>query len=332
MEFIRNLFFKNKPYKIAETLECGFLNVANNHSIYYETAGNPNGVPVVILHGGPGVGMSNSKRKYYNPEKYYMIHFDQRGCGKSLPSFGLEDNNTMALINDMEDLRKHLKIKKWVVAGGSWGSTLALAYSLTHKNRVHGLVLNGLFLASKKEYEETYNDKGVASKLYPEQYSKFIEPLTKTESKNPLKAYISKIKKVNGIEQQYLLRQFARWSWLQCMMQPDLDFIDSEISSEKFDSAMTVLEMHYLENDFFIDSDEMLNSLPYLSGIPVYMVQGRYDIVCPPTAAHKVYQQIKGSKLVFTFDGHSISSKQGKEQFVIFTNELLEKIKEEKNV
>lgn len=328
--FFKELFNKNKPYKIAETLECGFLNVDETHTIYYETAGNPNGVPVVVLHGGPGVGLSHGKRAYYNPKKYYMIHFDQRGCGKSTPALELKDNNTTALIADMEMLRTKLNIKKWVVAGGSWGSTLALVYSLMHKDKVLGLMLSGLFLASKQETEGAYSPKGVPAQMYPDQYAKFIEPLTKTEAKNPLKAYIAKIDKAEGIEKQLLLRTFVRWEWLLCVMNPNLDFIDAEVASEDFDLTIISLEMHYFKEDHFIDSKEMQKNLSYLSDVPVYMVQGRYDLICNPTIAYKVQSQIENSKLVFTTDGHSLKSKQAKQQLVEFSNELLMKV--QKNV
>tara|TARA_Y100001960_G_scaffold331444_1_gene428456 strand:+ start:3616 stop:4617 length:1002 start_codon:yes stop_codon:yes gene_type:complete len=328
----RDLLFKNKPYKIAETLECGFLNVGNGHTVYYETAGNPEGIPVVILHGGPGVGLSHGKRRYYNPSRYYMIHFDQRGCGKSTPALETENNNTTALIEDMELLRKKLGIKKWVVAGGSWGSTLALAYSLVNKDKVLGLIINGIFTATKQEIDTVYSPKGVAAQMFPEQFAKFIEPLTKTEARNPLKSYIARIDKAGGIEKQYLLRTFLRWEWLLCVMEPNFDYIDKSVNSEDFDTSLAALEIHYFKNDHFLEAKEMVDSLGYLSDLPVYIAQGRYDMLCNPVHAHNVHSKIEGSKLVFTFDGHSIQSKAGHKVITGFANELADKLEEENNV
>lgn len=324
---LKELFKRKRPYNIAKTLECGLLNVDETHNIYYETAGNPNGVPVVFLHGGPGAGMSSSKRAFYNPKKYYMIHFDQRGCGKSTPTLETKNNNTPEILADIEKLRKKLDIDKWVVAGSSWGTTLALAYSIMHKEKVLGLILNGLFLGSKRETESVYSSKGVAAQIYPEQFAKFIEPLNKTESKNPLKSYLSKVEKAQGAEKDLLLKTFLRWEWLLCVMNPNLKFIDKCVDSDDFDTTIATLEMHYFKHDNFIDSKELFKSLGYLTGLPVYMVQGRYDMLCNPVTAHEIEEQIPESKLVFTIDGHSIQSKAGKSQLVQFSNELLERLK-----
>jgi proline iminopeptidase len=325
--------FKNKPYKIAKTLECGFLNTNSIHKIYYETSGNPKGLPVVILHGGPGGSLSANKRKYYNPKKYYIIQFDQRGCGKSTPYAQVLENNTNALIEDMELLRKKLSIKKWVVAGSSWGSTLALAYSLVHKNKVLGLIINGVFVASKEELDSVYSPKVVVASMYPDEFLDFIKPLNKTESKNPLKSYLAKIENAQYDEEKIpLLKSFCKFNWLLCSMNPNMEFINKEISENQNIIDTSKIEIHYCANDYFIDSQEMLKSLYYLSDIPTYIVQGRYDLMCNPKTAMAVSQQIEDSKLVFTIDGHSIASNKGQKQFVAFTNELYNKIKEQKNV
>jgi len=330
LKFIKNLFSKNKPYKIAKTLEYGFLSVGDGHKIYYEIAGNRKGIPVVILHGGPGGSIGYSKRAWYNPKEYCIIQFDQRGCGKSTPRLSLENNTTTALIEDMEKLRKHLNVDKWVVAGGSWGSTLALAYAVKNSENVLGLFLNSVFLASKEEMDVVYKNTGPASYIYPDQYLKFIDPLNQEERKDPLKAYIKKTNKAKGLEKEFLLRNFVRWECLLLGLNPDFVSLDRFINGEDFDAGLAELELHYFANGCFMDSEKLLDDLKILKGIPAYIIQGRYDFLCNPKFAYKLHQFLVGSKLVFTFDGHSIKSYAAKQQAVAFSNEFLQIIKGER--
>jgi proline iminopeptidase len=323
LKTLKKFFDKNKPYKIAKTLEYGFLSVGDGHKVYYETAGNKKGVPVVILHGGPGGSLSENKRKFYNPKKYYIIQIDQRGCGKSEPSLCLENNTTGHLIEDMEKLRTHLGIDKWVVAGGSWGSTLALAYSVKFKQNVLALLLNSIFLNTKEEMSAVYKPTGPASFIYPEQYELFIDPLNKTEAKDPLKAYIKKVNKAEGLEKEFLLRNFIRWECLLLGLNPNITSLDEFINSEDFDSALSAMELYYFENGCFLDSEKLVEDLQALSNIPTYMVHGRYDFLCNAKFADLAHKQIEGSKLVFTFDGHSIKSENGVKQMVSFANHIL---------
>lgn len=330
INFFKKLFSKNKPYKIAETLECGFLNVDEKHKVYYETAGNPAGIPVVVLHGGPGGELSHSKRQYLNPKKYYIIQFDQRGCGQSTPKLGLKNNNTEALLTDIEKLRTHLCIKKWVVFGASWGSTLAIAYAMMCKDKTLGLLLNGLFLTSKQELDRVFSPKGVAAQIFPDQFVKFTAPLTKTEAKNPLKSYIAKLEKVEGIEKQLLLRSYSLWTWTLCMLNSDLKFIDEEVARDDFDTSSAEFELYYAANNFFIDSDELAKNLNYLSDIPVYMVQGRYDLLTNPITAYNISKEIENSKLVFTLDGHVII--KGMQEIINSADEMLITLEDKNSV
>jgi proline iminopeptidase len=323
LNFFKKLFDKNKPYKIAKTLECGFLTVSNNHKLYYELSGNRLGIPVVILHGGPGGDLSHNKRTLFDPSRYFIIQYDQRGCGKSLPSLEVEDNTTDHLIEDLEKLRDYLKVDNWVVSGSSWGSTLALAYAIKHKKRVSALLLNGIFLASKAEMDAVYSSKGPAAALYPDQFEKFIEPLTKTQAKNPLKSYIEKIDASEGEQRENLLKSFIRWEFLLCSLKPDFASLDEFIASEEFNTNLAALELHYFRNNCFVDSQELLEGAKDLK-MPVFITQGRYDLVCNPTAAYQLHKAIKQSKLVFTFDAHSIKSFEGKRQLIKYSNQLLD--------
>ena len=320
---LKKLFDKNKPYKIAKTLECGFLTVSNKHKLYYELSGNRLGVPVVILHGGPGGNLSHNKRALFDPKRYFIIQFDQRGCGNSIPTLEVDENTTQHLVQDLEKLRKYLKVDKWVVSGSSWGTTLALAYATAHKSKVSALLLNGVFLASKEEMDSVYTAKGPAANLYPDQFAKFIEPLSKTEAKNPLAAYIAKVDKTEGQQREDLLKSFMRWEFLLCSLTPDLESLDKFIASEEFDTNLAALELHYFRNNCFIDADDLLEQAKGLK-MPVLITQGRYDLVCNPKTAYKLHNAIAKSELVFAFDAHSIKSYEGQKQLVKNSNQLLE--------
>lgn len=323
LNFFKKLFDKNKPYKIAKTLECGFLTVSNNHKLYYELSGNRLGIPVVILHGGPGGDLSHNKRSLFDPTRYFIIQYDQRGCGNSIPALEVDENTTQHLIKDLEKLREYLKVDKWVVSGSSWGTTLALAYAVEYKKRVSALLLNGVFMASKEEMNSVYTNKGPAAALYPDQFAKFIAPLTKTQAKNPLKSYIEKIDNTEGKQREDLLKNFMRWEFLLCSLKPDLASLDEFIAGEDFNTNLAALELHYFRNNCFIDADELLKKAKELK-MPVLITQGRYDLVCNPTTAYKLHNAIKQSELVFTFDAHSIKSYEGKKQLVKYSNQLLE--------
>lgn len=320
---VKELFNKNKPYKIAKTLECGFLSVSDNHKIYYELSGNRLGLPVVILHGGPGGDLSHNKRSLFDPTKYFIIQYDQRGAGKSLPSLDVKNNTTDHLIQDLEYLRKYLNIESWVVSGSSWGTTLALSYALECQSKVKALLINGVFLASDDEMDAVYSINSPAAALYPDQFIKFLEPLSEKERLTPLRSYINKIEKSEGYDKQILLKSFIRWEFLLCSFKQDFDGLDSFINSDEFNTSIATLELHYFKNKCFIDSENLLNRLSEIK-VPTFITQGRYDLVCNPKVAYAVHQKIKSSELVFTFDAHSIKSTEGKNQLVKYSNRLLE--------
>ncbi|MCP4354954.1 MAG: alpha/beta fold hydrolase [Proteobacteria bacterium] len=326
---IFRLFNKNKPYKIAKTLECGFLSVGDGHEMYYELSGNRSGIPVVVIHGGPGGYMSSSKRRLFNPKKYFMIHYDQRSCGKSKYSGNfLENNTTDHLLDDLEKLRKHLNIPKWVIYGVSWGASLALGYTVKNKEKVLGLILGGVMLTSKKEILETYSPDSAAASVYPEYYAKFIDPLNLEEKKEPLFAYITKINaEKDSTKKENLIKKLARWESLLVPFAGNIKRIDFFIKSDGFDCNMILLELYYFKNGCFINSEKLLKDLSKLSDIPTYIIQGRYDLLCPAHTAYKVHKTIKGSKIAFCVDGHSIKSKNGVESYVLASNSILEDLK-----
>lgn len=322
---IFRLFNKNRPYKIVQAYECGLLSVGDGHEMYYELSGNKNGIPVVVIHGGPGAGMSASKRKFFNPKKYHIINYDQRGCGKSTPNLSLNNNTTDYLVEDLDKLRKHLNIDKWVVCGGSWGSTLALSYAVKFKEFVSAIMINGVFLGSNDELEGTYAKGGIPALVYPEYYNTFISVLKGKDKGSILQSYISLIEnEEDKARKEFLLKNYLRWELLLCTINPSIKAIDNFIESEDFTTDIATLELYYFKNNMFMDSEQLLESLFLLSEIPTYITQGRYDMLCQPATAYEVHRRIRGSKLTITFDGHSIKSKTGIEKQVQTANEILE--------
>eukprot|EP00762_Andalucia_godoyi_P000852 ANDGO_03762.mRNA.2 putative proline iminopeptidase len=211
-----------KPlYAPFEPFSSGYIKVSDLHTVYYELSGNPNGKPVVFLHGGPGGSVSGSVkyRQFFNPEKWLVVGFDQRGCGKSTPFAELRENDTWALVSDIEKIREHLKIEKWTVFGGSWGSTLALAYAETHVSRVLGLILRGIFLLRKKEIDWFYQEG--ASFLFPEFWEQYLSPIPVKERGDLVVAYHKRLTGANEAEKLECCRQWAIWEGRTCTLVTD---------------------------------------------------------------------------------------------------------------
>jgi len=274
-------------YPDIEPYDSGHMPTDGKHKIYYEQSGNPQGLPVVVLHGGPGGGTSPNLRSYFNPDGYRIILLDQRGCGKSTPhaseDISLEDNTTWHLVADIEALRQKLGIDKWVVFGGSWGSTLSLAYALTHPEHVSGLILRGIFLVRKPELDWFYQSG--ASHIYPDIWEKFIAPIPETERNDLLSAYV---KRLNGPDRAESIRCALAWSgW-----EGDTLSIDgpsetaSKFSDPAFALAFARIESWYFRNGGFFESENwVLENISRIRHIPGWIIQGRYDVVTPMTTA-----------------------------------------------
>jgi len=274
-------------YPDIEPYDSGHMPTSGKHKIYYEQSGNPEGLPVVVLHGGPGGGTSPNLRCYFNPDGYRIILLDQRGCGKSTPhaseDISLEDNTTWHLVADIEALRQKLGIDKWVVFGGSWGSTLSLAYALTHPEHVSGLILRGIFLVRKTELDWFYQEG--ASHIYPDIWEKFIAPIPEAERDDLLSAYV---KRLNGPDRAESIRCALAWSgW-----EGDTLSIDgpsetaSKFSDPAFALAFARIESWYFRNGGFFKSENwVLENISRIRHIPGWIIQGRYDVVTPMTTA-----------------------------------------------
>ena len=303
-------FFKKekKLYPSIEPFDSGFIK-KGVHEIYYEQCGNPKGKPAIFLHGGPGGGAGKLSRRFFNPKKYRIILFDQRGCGKSKPHTCLEENTTWHLVDDIESIRKELLIDKWLVFGGSWGSTLALAYAQKHPEHVTELVLRGIFMLREKELKWFYQYG--ASEIYPEAWQRFINEIEENERSDLINAYR---KIFNGNDEEKKLSAAKAWSkW-----EGSASFITHNPSADKdsvnaeFALAFALIENHYFVNIGFLDyENQLLDNIDLIRHIPAVIIQGRYDVVCPPTTAFELSSRWPEADLkIAPFSGHSAFEKE----------------------
>ncbi|AJI46501.1 prolyl aminopeptidase [Francisella philomiragia] len=292
-------------YPEIEPYNQEFLKVSDIHTIYFEECGNPNGKPALFIHGGPGGGIQPSYRQYFNPDKYRVILVDQRGCGKSTPFAELRENTTQNLIEDFEKIRKKLNIDKWMLFGGSWGSTLGLAYAQAYPDVVTELVLRGIFLGREKELSWLYQHG--ASMVFPDMWEKYIEPIPAEQRKDFISAYHSIL---TGDDEK--LKQQAAVAWSVWEASTSKLFVDKKsidrYGEDKFSLAFARIECHYFKNKLFIEEAQLLNEAYKIKDIPGVIVQGRYDMVCPAVSAwdlHKVWP--KAELDIIADAGHSIS-------------------------
>ena len=279
-----------------EPFNFGFME-KDNHRIYYEQCGNPDGKPAVFLHGGPGGGGSTQVRRFFDPDKYHVVIFDQRGCGRSLPHGCLENNTTWDLVEDIENLKVKLGIKQWLVFGGSWGSTLALAYSQTYPDSVSEMVLRGIFMLRKKELDWFYQYG--ASNIFPEAWQKFIEPIEHNERDDLMAAYHKIFLSNNEEKKLNAAIAWSRWEGSTSSLSYNPDMANS-FSDPKFALAFALIENHYFVNKGFLEHENQLieSGINIIRDIPTVIVQGRYDIVCPISTAWELSQNWPEAELI----------------------------------
>jgi len=279
-------------YPPLEPYRTGFLDVGAPHQIYWEESGNPKGLPVIFLHGGPGSGTEPSHRCFFNPQRYRIVLMDQRGCGRSLPHSCLERNTTWDLVADIEKLRHHLKIESWVVFGGSWGSTLSLAYAETHPSQVKALILRGIFLGRKKELHWFYQFG--AHHLFPDEWEKFLDPIPPKERGDLVRAYYQHLTSKNEATRKRAASTWAGWegATLKLIFDPNQYL---QFTQDDHADAVARIECHYFVNQCFFKTDNwLIEQVGVLKNIPAIIVQGRYDIICPMESAwelHKAWPQ-----------------------------------------
>ncbi|HEX7042130.1 MAG TPA: prolyl aminopeptidase [Patescibacteria group bacterium] len=292
-----------KPYK------KGFLDVGpdssgvgKGHKIYYEACGNPKGKPILYVHGGPGAGFSESSKKYFDPDIWNIILFEQRGSGRSTPFASLENNTTDDLVDDINKLLNTLKIEKVTLFGGSWGSTLSLVYAIRNRHRVNGMVLRGIFIPSKED--NRYFFGGSTKAFYPEIWERFISLVPKDRLNDPEIYYYEQMQSKDPKTKEQFTFEWAFYetSILKLKNSPTNTLKQMGEFSYK---SLARLEAHYLTNNCFIPDDYILKEAHTLSGIPTYIIHGRYDMICRPVSAYLLHKEIKDSKLFFTTAGHS---------------------------
>ncbi len=292
-------------YPPLEPYDTGTLRVSDLHTIYFEQSGNPQGKPVVFLHGGPGGGSLPVFRQYFNPAKWRIVIFDQRGCGRSTPHAELRENTTWDLVSDIETLRSHLKISQWVVSGGSWGSTLSLAYSQTHPDRCLGLILRGVFLLRRKEILWFYQEG--ASYLFPDAWEDYLQPIPLDERADLLSAFYRRLTSDDVQIRQESARAWSVWEGTTSRLIPDPKS-QSRFADAGFADAFARIECHYFINRGFLEpDDQLLQNCDRIRHLPIVIVQGRYDIVCPMTSAWDLHKALPDAELIVVPNaGHSM--------------------------
>jgi proline iminopeptidase len=279
----RTLYPEIQPY------ETGMLDIGDGHRLYWELSGNPQGKPVVFLHGGPGGGSSPDHRRQFNPDKYKILVFDQRGCGKSTPYAELDHNTTWDLVDDIEKLRTQVsKVDKWMVFGGSWGSTLSLAYAETYPERVTEIVLRGIFLFHQDELDWMYKEGG-ASRVYPDKFEDFIGPIPESERGDLVEAYRKRLTSSDKDEQLAAAKAWSKWEGEIVTLLPSASTI-SHFTSPEVAVAVSRIENHYMANHGWLEQGQLLEGAKKLRGIPGVIVQGRHDTCTPPVAAWRLKQ------------------------------------------
>ena len=293
-------------YPPLEPYDHGYLQVSDLHTIHYEQSGNPNGKPVVVLHGGPGGGAAPVYRQYFNPEKWRIIMFDQRGCGKSTPYAELTENTTWDLVADIEKLRNKLGIEQWFVFGGSWGSTLSLAYSQSHPSACLGLILRGIFMLRQQELQWFYQSG--ASYIFPDAWESYLKPIPPEERTDLISAYH---KRLTSEDRQIRLEAARAWSVWEASTSKLIpsDKSIQRFGSDQFAEAFARIECHYFVNKGFLETEnQLLDNCDRIAHLPGVIVQGRYDVVCPMVTSwelHKVWP--RAEYLVIPDAGHSVS-------------------------
>jgi proline iminopeptidase len=293
-----------KRYELYPEIEPyggGYFRVSDLHEVYFEEVGNPNGKPVVFLHGGPGVGIHPNYRRFFDPSFYRVILLDQRGAGRSKPHTELRENTTWNIVEDLEKLKNHLKIDKWLLFGGSWGSTLALSYAVTYPGSVAGIIIRGVFLG--RQFEIDWLHKDGMNQIYPDEWERFQAPIPEYERGDMPKAYL-KILTGNDKEKQIAAaKSWSRWEGATMNLFPDRDTIDDFAEPAKA-LSIAKIECQYTVARFYMKSDNyLLEQAHIIRDIPLKIVQGRYDVICPVISAWELHKAIPKSDMVIVPDG-----------------------------
>lgn len=300
------------------------LPVQAPHVLYVEESGNPEGIPVLFVHGGPGAGCEEYHRCFFDPEVYRIILFDQRGSGKSTPHAELENNTTQALVEDMEAIREHLGINKWVLFGGSWGSTLSLVYAETHPDRVRGLILRGIFLCRPQEIQWFYQNG--ASRIFPELWQDYLVPIPQEERGDMVSAYYKRLTGNDELARMSAAKAWSIWEGRTATLKQNKNVIN-HFGSPHTALSLARIECHYFKNDSFLAENQILRDVHKLKNIPGVIVHGRYDMVCPIESAWDLHQAWPEAELQIIPDaGHSATERGTIDALIRATRKMSNKL------
>ncbi|MEK6807058.1 MAG: prolyl aminopeptidase [Pseudomonadota bacterium] len=297
------------PYPALEPYQRQRLKVSALHELNIEESGNPQGQPIVFVHGGPGGGVEPWHRQFFNPQKYRAVLFDQRGCGKSTPHAELRENTTWDLVADMEKIRETLGIDKWAVFGGSWGSTLALAYAIAHPERVSALILRGIFLLRPEEIRWFYQEG--CNWIYPDAWEHYLQPIPEFERGDFVQAYYKRLTSADAKVRSEAAKAWSIWEGATSKLFPSDDLV-KRFGEDKFAEAFARIECHYFVNGGFFDSPNwLLENVHRIRKIPGVIVQGRYDVVCPLKSAWDLHRAWPEADLQIVADAGHAASESG---------------------
>ena len=299
----RGLYIETQPFK------TGYLPEQDGHSVYFEECGRPNGKPCVVLHGGPGGAINATMRRYFDPSRWHMVLFDQRGCGRSTPTASLEHNTTWTLIEDIERLRIAAGFEKWTVFGGSWGSTLALAYAIAHPDRVEALILRGVFTGSKRELNWFYQDG--ASMLFPDVWARYVANIPPEERGDLMQAYHKRLTGTDKAVQAQAAADWSQWEGDTLSIRGPVDRPE-KFNDSSFAVAFARIECHYFVNGCFFEHDQWIqDNIANIRHIPAWIVQGRYDVVTPLETAWGIKSQWPEAHFDLIWDAGHASTEPG---------------------
>ena len=305
-------------YPEIEPFHSEMLAVDDLHTLYVEQAGNPQGLPAVFLHGGPGAGCEGYHRRFFDPQRFRIVLFDQRGAGRSTPHTELDRNTTWDLVDDIEKIREHLGIERWLVFGGSWGSTLALAYAQRHPDRVAALVVRGIFLCRPHEIDWFYQQG--ASRLFPDYWQDFIAPIDAAQRDNMVAAYHALLTGDDELRRLAAARAWSVWEGRTATLLPN-EQVAGHFAQAHVALSLARIECHYFMHDAYLRPDQLIEGAPRLAGIPGVIVHGRYDVICPLENAWELHRAWPGSELIVVADaGHSAAEPGIRTQLVTATD------------
>lgn len=297
--------FEHPLYPISPPREEGFLKVSEKHTLFYAAYGNPNGIPVIVLHGGPGAGCNDSLSQFFDLDRWNVVMFDQRGAMRSEPFCCMEENSPQHSIQDIEALRKHFGIEKWVVFGGSWGSTLALLYGQEHHEHCLGFILRGVWLVREQDYLHLLYGMG---KIFPEAYEPVINHIPEEERHDLLSAYYRRVCDLDPDVHLLAARIFMRFDFICSTHLPNSANLEKMMQNDKHVLSVAKAFFHYAKNGFFLEPNQILSRIERIAHLPAIIINGRWDAICPPEMAYSLYQNWNNSKLwILPQGGHTVS-------------------------